>query len=429
MIQGLTIREGKGTTYYEIASGRIWIAGGGIFVSAGGATIINNRIIQNTLTGKVGAPDVYGAGIAIYPALGALSPWLVKDDFIGYNTAEGHYLEGGGVWCTGTGKFLNNTVINNSATAVNTLGPSYYANGGGIGMGEMANIDIQSNYISKNSCTNEGGGLSCFAVAGSSTVVRFKNNIITENTSQTHAAAIQINSGDYTFVNNTIAGNSGPYALGVGAGTGSLSYRMMNNIIWNPLSSVEFNTTAGVSASYNCARNGLTGTGNIDANPLFIANDSLYHLSNASPCIGTGISFASVGGVALNAPLFDYFNTPRPRAAGSKPDMGAVENDLSSPISFVKDIAELPTSFALEQNYPNPFNPTTTIHYSLPSSAKVKLTIHDILGREIVTLVNEEQSAGWKEVLWNAKDVSSGIYFYKLQAGNFVETKKMIVVK
>ena len=88
-----------------------------------------------------------------------------------------------------------------------------------------------------------------------------------------------------------------------------------------------------------------------------------------------------------------------------------------------------PKEYFLGQNYPNPFNPTTTIRYALPSSAHVKLTLHDILGREIATLVNEEQSAGWKEVQWNASSVSSGIYFYKLSVGSFVETKKMMMVK
>ena len=96
-----------------------------------------------------------------------------------------------------------------------------------------------------------------------------------------------------------------------------------------------------------------------------------------------------------------------------------------------------PTIFSLEQNYPNPFNPSTTIRYSLPSSSRVKLYVYNILGQVVSDLVNEEQSAGWKEVEWNASGVSSGIYFYKLtalqkdggQAGSFVEVKKMLLVK
>lgn len=91
-------------------------------------------------------------------------------------------------------------------------------------------------------------------------------------------------------------------------------------------------------------------------------------------------------------------------------------------------IAE-PNKFILTQNYPNPFNPTTVISYKLLAGSKVTLRIYDVLGREVTTPVNEEQSAGWKEVQWNAVNVSSGIYFYKLTSGNFTETKRMIVVK
>ena len=86
-------------------------------------------------------------------------------------------------------------------------------------------------------------------------------------------------------------------------------------------------------------------------------------------------------------------------------------------------------NYYLSQNYPNPFNPSTVISYQLPVNSKVSLKIYDLLGREVATLVNEEQSAGWKEVEWNASNIASGIYFYKLQADNFIETKKMLVIK
>jgi hypothetical protein len=101
---------------------------------------------------------------------------------------------------------------------------------------------------------------------------------------------------------------------------------------------------------------------------------------------------------------------------------------LSNPTG-IPGTRSLPLAFNLCQNYPNPFNPSTSIRYALPSSANVKLTIHDILGREIATLVNEEQSAGWKEVVWNASLFSSGIYFYKLEAGGFTEVKKLMLLK
>jgi hypothetical protein len=88
-----------------------------------------------------------------------------------------------------------------------------------------------------------------------------------------------------------------------------------------------------------------------------------------------------------------------------------------------------PKTFLLEQNYPNPFNPSTTIRYQLPVASEVKLEVYDVLGKKIATLVNERQSAGSYQVVWNASGLSSGTYFYRLQAGTFTQTKKMILVK
>jgi len=89
----------------------------------------------------------------------------------------------------------------------------------------------------------------------------------------------------------------------------------------------------------------------------------------------------------------------------------------------------IPDGFALLQNYPNPFNPTTTIRYSIPNSEFVTLKVYDVLGNEVATLVNEEKPAGSYEVEFKATELSSGIYFYKLQTNSFVETKKLVLLK
>ncbi|MBI5216048.1 MAG: T9SS type A sorting domain-containing protein [Ignavibacteriae bacterium] len=90
---------------------------------------------------------------------------------------------------------------------------------------------------------------------------------------------------------------------------------------------------------------------------------------------------------------------------------------------------ELPASYRLEQNYPNPFNPMTVIHYQLQAKSNVSLKVFDILGREVATLVDEIQQAGFQSVNWNASNYSSGIYFYRLQAGSFIETKKLVLIR
>ncbi len=91
--------------------------------------------------------------------------------------------------------------------------------------------------------------------------------------------------------------------------------------------------------------------------------------------------------------------------------------------------AGLPKQFALQQNYPNPFNPTTVINYQLPVASNVSLKVYDVLGKEVMTLVNGRQEAGDYNVSLNAASLSSGVYFYRLQSGSFVETKKMMLVK
>ena len=90
---------------------------------------------------------------------------------------------------------------------------------------------------------------------------------------------------------------------------------------------------------------------------------------------------------------------------------------------------ELPKTFSLSQNYPNPFNPTTVIQYSIPEVTNVKLKVYDMLGREIKTLINREQSAGVYNVEFNATSLSSGVYFYRIEAGNFVDSKKLLLLK
>jgi hypothetical protein len=95
----------------------------------------------------------------------------------------------------------------------------------------------------------------------------------------------------------------------------------------------------------------------------------------------------------------------------------------------VKKEPEIPQKFALYQNYPNPFNPSTTISYDLPERSRVKLSIYNLLGQEVATLVNAEQEPGRYDVKFDASGLPSGIYFYRLEAGRFIEQKKMILIK
>ena len=101
----------------------------------------------------------------------------------------------------------------------------------------------------------------------------------------------------------------------------------------------------------------------------------------------------------------------------------------TSTVTSVEDLEFEPTLYYLGQNYPNPFNPTTSIQYAIASRQFVTLNVYDVLGNEVTTLVNEEKPVGTYELNWNAANLPSGVYFYRLQVGSFVQTRKMILLK
>jgi flagellar hook assembly protein FlgD len=89
----------------------------------------------------------------------------------------------------------------------------------------------------------------------------------------------------------------------------------------------------------------------------------------------------------------------------------------------------IPDAFVLEKNFPNPFNPTTVIGYQLSAVSNVELSIYNILGEKVTTLVSEKQNAGHHQVEWNASGFASGVYYYRIEAGEFVDVKKMVLLR
>jgi len=129
--------------------------------------------------------------------------------------------------------------------------------------------------------------------------------------------------------------------------------------------------------------------------------------------------------VKLRATITDtsiFYNTAH------YPDTGWVVMNVLPPILNVED-GNLPIDYGLSQNYPNPFNPITSIQYQLPEPAFVTIKVYDVLGNEIETLVNEERNAGSYKIDFNGLELTSGIYYYRIAADNFSQTKKMILLK
>lgn len=131
---------------------------------------------------------------------------------------------------------------------------------------------------------------------------------------------------------------------------------------------------------------------------------------------------------ALDIPTCELVVNGRPLQLG---ELGAIR--LNGPLQSLAlrvNIKESkPTQYQLEQNFPNPFNPSTTIHYALPRQSKVTLKIFDVLGKEVATLVDEVQEAGYKEIKWEALSLPSGVYYYRISAGEYTASKQMMLVK
>jgi hypothetical protein len=176
--------------------------------------------------------------------------------------------------------------------------------------------------------------------------------------------------------------------------------------------------------------------------------DGKFHLYGVEP---TGAGLEEVGIQQFSIELDNYENDLIIYLDFYDQTYHCSSGDLSDPDCFPEDwpaqiwhysipnvsLVEhnsLPNKFILHQNYPNPFNPVTTLRYDLPEQATVNIIIYDLLGREVRTLVNTTQDAGFKSVIWNAtndygKPVSAGVYLYQIQAGEFVQTKKMVLLK
>ena len=128
---------------------------------------------------------------------------------------------------------------------------------------------------------------------------------------------------------------------------------------------------------------------------------------------------------SINALVISGSNIYAGTVAGGVWKRPLSDNEVSVP----QEKNEVPRQFVLSQNYPNPFNPSTNISFSIPAKSFVSLKVFDLLGKEVATIVSEEMSAGTYSRQWNAVTMSSGVYFYRLQAGSFIETKKLVLLR
>jgi hypothetical protein len=311
---------------------------------------------------------------------------------MGFTIQNGFATDGAGVLCDGTSPKISYNIIKNNISA-------NISHGGGIYCRDYSNAIINNNVIMENTAMWGGGIYSEY----SDPDIEF--NAIVSNSAISGGGICCWQSSITSIGNNTITDN-----MASGEGGGLLCYRayptVINNIFWGDNAGdgdeIRLNYCSFPISFCDIEDTIWPGEGNISADPLFCDADNRYFwLAENSPCLEAGQDGENIGAFGIGCEATEIFEA----------------------------VSILPVRFAIRQNYPNPFNAATTIKYELPYQSRVTIVIYDILGRKVGTLVDGLQPAGYHQVIWNAKDLSSGVYFYKLQTGIYNEAKKMMLIK
>ncbi len=342
----------------------------------------------------------------------------IKNSLFFLNTAD--YL-GGAIYIENGLPTISECQFDNNGTS------------GGGGAMALMNTSVYLNQLDfLGNLANDGGAV---LMMNSSPIIsncEFGNN----SANNGYGNAIHLSGSSPKLVNVTTAAN--------GTGTDRIIYGMnnsnidiINSILYDDENNIEVFLEEGIpTVTYSLVRNASNeswfGIGCIDTNPLFT-------LDNGNQLSSTEYGY-TVNSPAIDAGHPDSLDITLSENSGKgtyREDMGAFGGRFYDFLVGVEDESqtEIPNKYSLLQNYPNPFNPSTTIKYSIPSAVgtgnipSVQLNVYDVLGREIATLVNEDKSPGNYSVTFNASKLSSGIYFYQLKAGSFVDLKKMILMK
>ncbi len=176
----------------------------------------------------------------------------------------------------------------------------------------------------------------------------------------------------------------------------------------------------------------ITGKVTLNDKPI---NDAIVYVKSGDLYYGYGITNSKGEYIINSIPLGDYILVVhRIGASSATRNVNLTMEGLTNVIFNLEEAPFIishntPKEFELSQNYPNPFNPATTIKYSVPVTGQVKISVYNSMGQLVKVLVNEVQTSGTYNVSFNGSDLASGVYLYRLEAGNYLETKKMILVK
>jgi parallel beta-helix repeat protein len=432
---------------------------GSLFLTTGDTTYVEQTIIDGDSSGSVITFESGEESTAI---------------ITGFTIQNGHSMDGGGIHCFSSNPTICNNIVNGNSAESDGGGiycddsdPVIFSNmisgntiydgaGGGIYCWNGSSPAIYGNTISGNSA-DDGGGICCYLNSDpiiSGNIIRFNsaasgghgggvychdsnptiiNNIIYNNVATSwlegFGGGICCDNTAGIVINNTLSLNFARYGGGMAIIDGAYP-TIANTILWGDTApfypEIIVDDISWPTIIYCDVQGGWEGEGNIDTDPLFRYPESGdFHLmfilcgdTLDSPCIDAG-----------DPDILDSLLDCSWGLGTILSDMGAFGGGDSVQVGIDDYLNLIPKRLDLMQNYPNPFNASTVIRYSLPSASDVTISIYDILGRRVETLVQGEQPAGYHRIVWDASDLSSGIYFYRIKTGNYSRTNKMILLR
>jgi len=417
---------------------------GSLFLTSNDTSIISRTIIDGSANGSVvtinsgedstalligftitNGKTEYGGGIHIQSA----SP-IISDCIIRNNTIEDPNPIGAGIFMKySRSNIYGCEIMYNTAIGINESNGW----GGGIASIQSSAVTIVNCKIHHNDVTSGYGGIGL-----AETVAKIIGCEITNNSCYSGGSGVGCQDSELQLINNTIANNKA-------ALTSSAVYYIRsspviyNCIIWYNLGQSGYTNIDGWGGTpeiyYSNIQGGFDTLPVMDLEPMFVdttAGD--FRLKDDSPCIDAG----DPDTLGLHLPMYDLDGNLRLQDGNNDDisviDMGAYEY-VAQPLGIEnKTTSNSPNGFQLKQNYPNPFNSSTQIIYYVPTTTHVTLTIYNMLGKKIITLVDGNQSQGDHSVVWTGADnlnrqAASGIYLYQLKAGHTVLNNKMILLE
>ncbi len=337
---------------------------------------------------------------------------------VGFSILGGYASHGAGIYISASNPIIaNNHIVGNQAIAF----------GGAVHCDSNSSATFIKNKISGNWADWGGGGL---YIEDCSPVLT-QNNVIGNSTVAFGGGILCSYNANPLIINNIFSGNTASF--GGGFCCMFTSYPIIiNTILWGDSAYTNGHEVFGDDASWptftycNIQNTYMPGEGNIDIDPLFRdPENGDFHLMS----IACGDSFDSPCIDAGDPNILDSLLDCSWGLGGLRSDMGAYGGGDSAMVGIIDNSSFLPDEIMLMQNYPNPFNSETKIRFTIVKPNRVRLAVYDLLGREVQILVDEYMQAGFYTTTFDATDLSSGVYFCRLQAGEAIETRPMVLLR